>query len=63
MSIIWKIVLIFAIAATVIAATRFVSPGEMSGTAVSPQTPVAVSPEALTRSAGPLRETKVDNYF
>ncbi len=63
MSILAKVALIVAIAALSIAATQFVAPGEQKSATTVIAPTLAISPMEITRSAGPMLETKVDDYF
>jgi hypothetical protein len=61
MSKIIRLFLLVAIGAIAIAAMQFASPGVNRTTTASVS--VSISLEELMRAAGPLPETKIDDYF
>jgi predicted lysophospholipase L1 biosynthesis ABC-type transport system permease subunit len=57
-----KLALILAVAAVAMAAKQFTSPGTDKA-ALSLAPAASISPAALTHSAGPLPETKIDSLY
>ncbi len=62
MSTLTKLAVIFAIATIAIAAQQALSPRDYKASTASSMPRASISPEALTRDAGPMTETQIDHY-
>lgn len=58
-----KLALLLAVVATLFGVHRLITPSDESSSANAAESLAFISPDGLMRTAGPLHETKVADYF